>query len=304
MSQYIPLQRAGKKQYLNSSDIPVLLDFRICPIKHRIFSEYYKFHKIVIDSFEIQNNKLKSVVYPVYPSGCSMFIFFIGREFKGKIVGSYTSIFNVTIPCKTTMYVVRMKPGALHFFFPFAINEFTDRAVPIQELKIESKKLCQQIRFAESFHERNVMFQRYLEILHAQDFDMEEKLKVCLQLGFKHKGIIKVNDIAKTVACSTRYINRLFLSIIGVSPKVFFQLLQLQYSLKKILELRPKSIMEIALDSGYFDQAHMNRSYQKYLNCTAFAVKKINAKDISNQEILLDANYAKASVCDLYKLRF
>lgn len=83
------------------------------------------------------------------------------------------------------------------------------------------------------------------------------------------RGIVRVSEIASAVGCSDRYLSRVFQVRVGVSPKLYCEIIQMQFSLQEILTTRPKSLAKTAITYGYFDQPHMNRAYQKFLGRTA-----------------------------------
>ena len=79
--------------------------------------------------------------------------------------------------------------------------------------------------------------------------------------------------MAQAAGCSERYLNRIFQERVGVSTKLFCELTQLQFSLHTIVTTKPKSLLSTAIACGYFDQTHMNRSYRKFLDCTASDIR-------------------------------
>ena len=53
------------------------------------------------------------------------------------------------------------------------------------------------------------------------------------------------------------------------------EIIRLQRSLRMIFDPENKSsLLEIAMDNGYFDHAHMNRAYNRYLNCSSGALRR------------------------------
>lgn len=288
MSLYISNRQVGHFAQLGVSYIPILLEASNCNFKHRIFSPYYKFSNIVFDSYEIINRKTKEIVYPILPTGCITFVFMFGRGAKGEIWGCNATTRHLHIPGKMSVFCVRLRPGAFRCFSCIDVNELTGRIISIENCIEETEKLCINLRYAESFHERNVMIQRFFELKHVKEFKKAKKIEECLQIIDSLKGVVKVHDLAVQMKCSPRYINRLFLNHIGLAPKVYCQILQMQLSLKLILTIRPKSLLDTAISCGYFDQAHMNRSYRKFLDCTAYDMKNVGSKDISEKELLLD----------------
>jgi AraC-like DNA-binding protein len=303
MSLYISNRQPGDGNALDMPYVPTLMGLSNCNFKHRIFSPYYKFSKLIIDSYEIANRKNTEIIYPIIPTGSITFVFLFGHGMKGTVWGCNSTIRYLYIPVKTNAYCVRLRPGAFRCFSEMDVSELENRIVPMEQLLKNTEKLCLSLRYAESFHERNVMVQRFLESVHGQDFQPAGKIQSCLSMIEVRKGVIKVCEIAEQLHCSTRYVNRLFSQHVGIAPKIYCQLMQLQLSLKNILEYHPKSLLDTAVSHGYFDQAHMNRSFRKFLNCTAYDVKNFSGQDVSQKELLLDqqsASVLKKVACVRY----
>lgn len=288
MSLYISEQQSIYSEPKTYETLPVLFDHRKGIIRHRIYSPYYKYAHIVLDTYEVSNRNLTEISYPITPTGSVSLLFFLGNGARGEILGCNTSLIYVPIPSNTYIYCVRLRPGALRCFGENDVSTLTDRMQKMESLMKHSYTLCQQLRYAESFHERNVMMQRFLDIYHAEKFREMEKVAKCLQIIAEKHGIIRIQELAQKIACSSRYINRLFISHIGIAPKLYCQIIQLDTSLHEVLLNRPKSLLDTAVRWGYFDQAHMNRIYQKFLKKTAYEMKNFTYNDISQKELLLD----------------
>ena len=110
-------------------------------------------------------------------------------------------------------------------------------------------------------------------------------LRRCMDLILDSCGLARVSEIATTVGCSDRYLNRIFQERVGISPKLYSEIIQMQFSLYSILTTRPKSLLDIAVNFGYFDQTHMNRLYRKLLDCTASDIRYADSRTIIADDI-------------------
>ena len=50
--------------------------------------------------------------------------------------------------------------------------------------------------------------------------------------------------------------------------------MRLQISMNRIREDKEKLLVDIAVDSGFFDHAHMNRMYRKLVHCSSGEFRK------------------------------
>ena len=62
---------------------------------------------------------------------------------------------------------------------------------------------------------------------------------------------------------------------VGLSTKTVCQLVQLHHSLQIMLTSQSRSLLHLAVNCGYFDQAHMTRQYRQFLGCSAGDVRRL-----------------------------
>lgn len=88
-----------------------------------------------------------------------------------------------------------------------------------------------------------------------------------------HKGQISVEDLAQNLKISTRHLERKFDERIGLSPKQLCQI----FCFKNIFYLLtqfPQDWASIALECGYYDQAHLIRDFKRYMGLSPNAYIK------------------------------
>jgi AraC-like DNA-binding protein len=73
-----------------------------------------------------------------------------------------------------------------------------------------------------------------------------------------------VEDIARWLGYSSRYLNSLFQKYFGMSPKKFISLVRFNHALKEMYAMGDdKSLSYIAHETGYHDQSHFIRDFKK-----------------------------------------
>ena len=73
---------------------------------------------------------------------------------------------------------------------------------------------------------------------------------------------ITVREIAIDHGMSTRALQRLFRSHVGLGPKWVLRRYRLQEAAERIAAGEAEDFASLALDLGYFDQAHFNRDFR------------------------------------------
>src|SRR5690606_307152 len=79
-----------------------------------------------------------------------------------------------------------------------------------------------------------------------------------------------VSVIAARYGITPRYLQKLFLQHIGVTPKLYCQIHRFQRSLRHMRK-REDSLTAIAYDCGYADQSHFIREFKSFAGITPSA---------------------------------
>jgi len=89
-----------------------------------------------------------------------------------------------------------------------------------------------------------------------------------VNLVIRKKGLVSVGQLADHCCMSKRSLNRQFLQKVGVSPKSYAKIWQVQYAMD-LLRLTPgRSLVQIAHQSGYYDMSHFFRDFSEKLSQT------------------------------------
>ena len=79
-------------------------------------------------------------------------------------------------------------------------------------------------------------------------------------------GNVRIEDIAAEAGLSARQLLRLFTAQTGVTPKQLCRVLRFRHSLRRLR--RSTDCAQIALDCGYYDQAHWINEFRGLSGCT------------------------------------
>jgi len=76
-------------------------------------------------------------------------------------------------------------------------------------------------------------------------------------------GRMSIDDLAATAGVSGRQLERRFRTEVGISPKLFCRILRFQEVFRAI-DRDYQKWAEVAVDCGYYDQAHLIRDFQQF----------------------------------------
>lgn len=269
MSSFIS-DRQVSQDHPTSTSLPLLLAAPHLTIHQRIFTDSSEYQSMLQDSYAVYNATAQEEPYMLLPSGCLTMLFQLNHAISTAwLCGPMTTIHQLRVSPGDRLFCVRLHPGYGDWLMSGGLSMLTDHTAPLSQFLPGCSYLLDQLRRSESFHERNILFLRLLNAQDALSYQCPPLLRTCLDMIADTHGQIQVSALADHAGCSERYLNRIFRDKIGISTKTQCELTQLHYSLHCIQTTQPRSLLHTAVACGYFDQAHMNRHYRKFLFCTA-----------------------------------
>jgi len=111
-------------------------------------------------------------------------------------------------------------------------------------------------------------------IISAQTWsDVDPRLTRAIDILHASGGRLRIEALAKFVACTARHLNRLFRRNVGLSAKTYAQLIQFHRTLKLITHGNVP-IIAAAFEGGYSDHAHMTRTFRRFGGFTPSGIPK------------------------------
>lgn len=172
---------------------------------------------------------------------------------------------NISVFHKGIINQVLVEFSAIGFYSLFNYSPFKlknllsafNSVKPKDEFEEFENKLAQKNDINESAE----VIQDFFIAFSEQAICIDKRIaKVIVEIESK-KGIISVKEAFLLAGIGERHFNRLFKDIVGCSPKVFIKILQLHAIISKMEE--DGRMLDLAYDSGFYDQAHFNKSFKK-----------------------------------------
>ena len=250
---------------------PLLLEHPQTELKYQVFPADHQSSNLLLDAYEIRNTSTRELFYPVLPAPCMCLYFkFGGNAPQAVFCGMTSTLSSLRLPPDHTVFCIRFRPGIADFFTKTSAKKLTNCTFPLNVFLPSASELVRDIQFSEAFAERLFRIQLYFSTHpYISEYEDHALFNRGADMIHRRHGILRVSEVAEALACSERYLCRMFNSWVGVSTKQYCELVQLQFSLREILSRRPKTLAKTAISFGYFDQPHMNRVYQKFLGRTA-----------------------------------
>lgn len=81
-----------------------------------------------------------------------------------------------------------------------------------------------------------------------------------------NNGLITIQEVCKDLVVSQRHFSRQFTDIVGLPPKYFSRVLQMNKALQALLDSDRNYLSHIASEAGYYDEAHFIRVIKHFFN--------------------------------------
>ena len=101
----------------------------------------------------------------------------------------------------------------------------------------------------------------------AQAFSCDQRLLELTANAVRLSGRITIDRLANSAGISSRQLERRFLTDVGLGPKLFCRILRFQEVFRAVAG-NPAGWAALAVDCGYYDQAHLIRDFQEFAHQT------------------------------------
>jgi len=244
------------------------------PIK--ILSKYIKNYFIV----DIDNPIDFLPNIRVYPCGYATMVIHYGSpsKFQKKnsskyiepnlvICGQQTNYYDLSLSGKTGMILIVFRPHGVKSFFNFPITELLNENISLQDLiNNEVIELEDKLFNSPNNKQRIAHLDSFLigRLINNNEF---ERVEHAIKMIENSKGQIKAQNIAYEVCLGIKQFERTFSKYVGINPKKFASIVRFQ-NVIQMNSMDKRSLSQIAVDNGYYDQSHFNHDFKSLTGLT------------------------------------
>ncbi len=181
--------------------------------------------------------------------------------FRGAIVsGAYGGAFVVETRAHASVVGVHFKPGGAPAFLGVPAGALANAHVELEALwGRRAVELRDRLRAATRAAERFRILEEAL--IGCRSRSPNVRGEVAVALGRLGAPGVEVNEIARQVQLSHRRFIELFTEQVGMTPKRYSRVRRFQRALRLAATHGSPVWAQVALDCGYFDQAHLCRDW-------------------------------------------
>ena len=178
-----------------------------------------------------------------------------------------------------TIFAVRFYFWTIPFILQGEIGDFKNQCLDCEQFFPKFKKYLNDCGFYElSFEQRKVEVEKYfIDRIDSSCFFPD--LLNAIEFILRKKGNLSVTSLAQQCVISTRTLERIFQSNLGVAPKEIFELIRYQYLWRDVLTERTFNIHDEVYKLGFYDQPHLLNTFRKYHGLTMKEAITLGQKD-------------------------
>jgi AraC-like DNA-binding protein len=186
------------------------------------------------------------------------------RQPAAFLAGTLSRPWIVQAPARIATIGVRFRPGGFTSLFGGSLAATADREVPLGELPAPLADLVAAIRRARGPAARLRAAEAWLLAWVARGGGRLTPVACAPAVRAIHRvrGRITVDRLAAALAMPRRRLERVFRRETALTPKQYIRIVRLNGLLRSLERQARERLVDLAVDAGYFDQAHMARDFK------------------------------------------
>ncbi|MEX8548360.1 MAG: AraC family transcriptional regulator [Mucilaginibacter sp.] len=221
------------------------------------------------------NDSLPVLNKSVLPNGCFNIAFIqgLGLQIKHQNIdkllpagvyfcGQMTEALSVSIEPFTKATMVQLYPWTPVHFISANLSLYTDQIVPTTDMgfvPFNNLKIVEGLTYSSICRQVIAAFNPLLNFSTASSLILRGT-----QMIVNTHGNTTIIEVATTLNCSVRYLQKLFKTYIGLTPKQLAVIIKLRDAVDDIAYPGSDSatLTRLALANRFYDQAHFNNTFQ------------------------------------------
>ncbi len=239
-------------------------------------SHFYTFH--------VREGKpLRSV-----PDGCiDLFFEYEKDKMHGYVCGTPLKYSCENWRGRDEVFGIRYMPGVQPELISCRMKDALGKKLPIESILTGDKGWLDKIQAEKDFYQRIRIFieaNTKAEKRRRKPFGKQEMVQSVKRMVYETDGRIRVSQMEQKTGYSVRYLNKAFIDEMGFSPKTFCKIIQFQRAIEVLNYGAPKSMTELAVSLGYYDQPQFIHDFSRYAGITPRKyLKLVEEKNYKNR---------------------
>jgi AraC-like DNA-binding protein len=183
----------------------------------------------------------------------------------GVVKGRFTRV----IEGKGKVLGIKFRPGGFYPFVRSPVSRLTNRIVPLHDVfGADGEALVSSVLAKRSERAMVAVAEDFLRQQSPQRDAVAERVAEIVDQIAVDRTITTVETVARKSGLTVRSLQRLFSRYVGVSPKWVINRHRLHEAVDRLTKGEPIDWTQLALDLGYFDQAHFIKDFKGIIGRT------------------------------------
>jgi AraC-like DNA-binding protein len=200
---------------------------------------------------------------------------------RSRLYGVTSGKFVRRIEGKGRAFGIKFRPGAFYPFVKSSISAFTDKVIPLSEIFGADALALERTIVPLDDADKDQMIEAAEAFLRARLPEQDDNVRLvndivsCITAD---REITKVDTVVSRLGVGKRQMQRLFSLYVGVSPKWVIKRYRMHEAVERLAEGGAVDWPQLALDLGYFDQAHFIKEFKSMVGRSPLEyTKSLNA---------------------------
>ncbi len=182
---------------------------------------------------------------------------------KYLLAGQITKHFYLENTGLSRMIGIKFKPAGLYYLFGLEMSSLVDKVVELEsalgDKALDLVKITNQYSEVKESVEK---IQAYLMNCVSRSYEVS-KLEQAIDLILHKRGLVAIEELSDVVKLSERQFERIFKKSVGLTPKKYCRIIRFAH-IFRLIKNEDNRWIEIALDSGFFDQSHFIKDFKEF----------------------------------------
>ncbi|QBD83398.1 AraC family transcriptional regulator [Ktedonosporobacter rubrisoli] len=188
---------------------------------------------------------------------------------EGVLSGAHSEFTILDSISRAEMIGVGFKVGGAYPFLPLPATELHNAIIPLEALwGAAARNLREQLLAAATPEDKFHILESFLLARLARSFEAHPAVSLALSAFQNESGDSAIATVTERIGYSPRHFIQLFSHEVGLTPKQFCRIQRFQKILHLLEGKQQVQWSDIALQCGYFDQAHFIHDFRAFSGLT------------------------------------
>jgi AraC-like DNA-binding protein len=196
-------------------------------------------------------------------------------EGRAELVGVVLGRFERVLAGQGRAFGIKLRPGACYPLVRAPASAFTNRRVPLaQAFGAAGARYADAVAAEPDEHRCVELAEGFLRGLSPVPDEGMTTARAIVEHTAAHREVLRVDQLVDVFGIDKRALQRLFSRHVGASPKWVIQRYRVHEALERLEHGQRLDVAALAVELGYFDQAHFIKDFKALVGCSPGAYVK------------------------------